>query len=256
MPRPHRHNEVEITVLEAGWIDYLFGGRVIRIPERCICARWAAIPHQSLAFEPGGFQYSLKIPLAWFLNWHLPETLVKRLLAGELFLDREPDPGCSDLSMMRRWQGAMQDGAIAQRQIVLLEAEARLLRIAVRMPNKLPPPHPHVVYHQSHKVERMIAFIAVNYTKHIGIAEIAAAAGMHPNSAMRLFRQSCGLTLHEYVTMHRIWHAQYLLAATDTKIRVLAERCGFSSASRFYVTFERIVGMRPNEYRKSLSSQR
>jgi transcriptional regulator GlxA family with amidase domain len=109
------------------------------------------------------------------------------------------------------------------------------------------------VHAQFGKVEKMTAFVAANYTAHIGVADIAAAARMHPNAAMRLFRQSCGLTLLEYVTMHRIWHAQYLLAATDTKIRVVAEQCGFASASRFYAMFERIVGMRPREYRLSLN---
>ena len=29
MARPHRHAEIEITVLEQGWHEYLFGGRQI-----------------------------------------------------------------------------------------------------------------------------------------------------------------------------------------------------------------------------------
>jgi len=66
MPRPHRHNEIEMTVLEVGTVDYLFGGRMLRIPAGHLCVRWAAIPHQSLGFDPGGMQYSLKIPLHGF----------------------------------------------------------------------------------------------------------------------------------------------------------------------------------------------
>ena len=30
MARPHRHDDIELTVLESGWIDYLFGGGRIR----------------------------------------------------------------------------------------------------------------------------------------------------------------------------------------------------------------------------------
>ena len=173
---------------------------------------------------------------------------------GELFVDREPEPGCSDLSMLRRWHAAFLSGKSEQRRIVLLEAEARLLRLSVGLQRRERRSQTSSVHGEFGSVERMTAFVAANYTKDIDIADIAASARMHPNSAMRLFRRSCGMTLLEYVNMHRVWHAQYLLAATDMKIRLVAERCGFSSPSRFYATFERVVGKRPGDYRRSLEN--
>ena len=253
MSRPHRHNEIEMTVLEAGWVDYLFGGRMLRIPAGCLCVRWAAIPHQCVGFDPGGMQYSLKIPLGWFLSWHLPEKLTQRLLGGELFIDQEPEPGSSDLSMIKRWLAAFKANTTEQKRIVQLESEARLLRLAAAIDRGKEHSHASSMHGQFGKVERMTAFVAANYTKHITVSGIGAAVGMHPNSAMRLFRKACGMTLLEYINLHRIWHAQYLLAATDTKIRVVAEQCGFASPSRFYTTFERIVGKRPGDYRRSLA---
>jgi hypothetical protein len=74
MQRAHRHDEIEMTVLETGWIDYLFGGQRIRNLAGMFCVRWAAIPHQSIDFSPGGIHYSLKVPLAWFLTWQLPAS--------------------------------------------------------------------------------------------------------------------------------------------------------------------------------------
>ncbi len=252
MTRPHRHDELEITVLAEGWIDYLFGGRRIRNEAGVLCVRWAAIPHQSIDFDPGGTHYSLKVPLAWFLNWRLPEWLVNRLLGGEMLMEREPDPTSSDLAMMRRWHAAFIAGGPESHRMILLEAEARLLRMGwqrgweskagstVDQPAMLG------------KFERMTVFIAANYTRDVGVAEIAAQAGLHPNSAMRLFRQTCGLTLLEYLTMHRIWHAQHLLSTGTMKIRDVAQACGFNSPSRFYATFKRLVGMLPMEFRESI----
>lgn len=129
MTRPHRHDEIEITVLGEGWIDYLFGGRRVRIQGGVLCVRWAAIPHQSIDFEPGGIHYSLKVPLAWFLNWRLPESLVNRLLGGAMLIETEPDPGCSDFAMMRRWHTAFVSNDPEAHRMILLEAEARLLRL-------------------------------------------------------------------------------------------------------------------------------
>lgn len=253
MAKPHRHDDIEITVLEVGWIDYLFGGRRIRNQAGELCVRWAAIPHQSVDFAPGGIHYSLKVPLAWFLNWRLPESLVNRLLGGEMLIETEADPGCSDLAMLRRWHAAFASDNPDAHRLILLEAEARLLRLALRLPHAGPnTASSSGMTGQLGKFERMTVFIAGNYTRDIDVAEVAAAAGMHPNSAMRLFRQTCGLTVLEYLTMHRIWHAQHLLAEGKMKIRDIASACGFNSPNRFYAAFKRLVGQQPTDFRDSL----
>jgi len=253
MLKPHRHDEIEITVLEVGWIDYLIGGRRIRSHAGELCVRWAAIPHQSIDFEPRGIHYSLKVPLAWFLNWRLPESLVNRLLGGEMLVEAESDPGCSDLAMIRRWHTAFVSNDPDAHRMILLEAQARLLRLALRQPHTGQPTASGGITGHFGKFERMTVFIAGNYTRDIDVADVAAAAGMHPNSAMRLFRQSCGLTVLEYLTMHRIWHAQHLLTEGNMKIRDIASACGFNSPNRFHAAFKRLVGQQPKDFRESIS---
>lgn len=255
MAKPHRHDEIEITVLETGWIDYLFGGRRIRNREGELCVRWAAIPHQSLDFAPGGRHYSLKVPLAWFLNWKLPESLVNRLMAGEMLIETEPDPGSSDLAMLRRWQAAFVSQQPGAHRLILLEAEARLLRLALRQPELNPQSPSAGLGGHLGKFERMTVFIAGNYTRGIDVTAVAEAAGLHPNSAMRLFRQTCGLTILDYLTMHRIWHAQHLLTTTRMKIQDVSDACGFHSPGRFYAAFRRLVGQLPTDFRKSLQGK-
>lgn len=255
MSRPHRHNEIEMTVLDEGWVEYLFGGSRVNIPADTLCVRWAAIPHQSLAFEPGGMQYSLKIPLAWFLQWQLPDAYVKSLLGGSLLMDREQHAGCSDWAMFRRWYATFHNETSEHRRIVLLEAEGRLRRMALKVPAEADQTEVNLMTQgRLGKVERMAVFVASHYTQSINIADIAEAAGLHPNSAMRLFRSACGMTLLEYLTLHRVWHAQRLLAATDMKIQAIAADCGFSAPSRFYAAFKRIVGQLPSDYRASVAS--
>jgi transcriptional regulator GlxA family with amidase domain len=60
------------------------------------------------------------------------------------------------------------------------------------------------------------------------------------------------MTLWECLTLHRVWHAQRLLAASDMKVRQVAAASGFNSPSRFYIAFERIVGQLPRDYRASV----
>jgi AraC-like DNA-binding protein len=252
MARPHRHDEIEITVLEQGWHEYLFGGRRVRIPGGALTVRWAAIPHQSLEFDPGGPHYSLKVPLAWFLGWQLPESLVSRLLGGALLIDTRQEPDSSDLALLRRWHRAFVSGSPVLHRMILLEAQARLLRLAVEHPPSQSSRGLTAVAGQLGRFEQMTVFIAGNYTRPLDVSEIAAVAGLHPNSAMRLFRQTCGLTMLDYLAMHRVWHAQHLLATTDFKIRAIAEISGFGSPNRFYAAFRKWVGQLPTNYRSTL----
>ena len=46
MPRPDRHNEIEINLLTGGALTYLVGGRKVRVPAGRLAIFWAAIPHQ------------------------------------------------------------------------------------------------------------------------------------------------------------------------------------------------------------------
>ena len=77
-------------------------------------------------------------------------------------------------------------------------------------------------------------------------------AGVSRNHAMRLFRRITGATIRQYVTQHRISHAQRLLASTDRKMTDIAGEAGFNSPTRFHAAFRRFVGQTPARYRRTL----
>jgi AraC-like DNA-binding protein len=67
---------------------------------------------------------------------------------------------------------------------------------------------------------------------------------------MSLFKKAFGTTLIDYLTHHRISHAQRLLATTDAKIVEIAFSSGFNSISRFNEAFRRACNCTPREYRR------
>jgi len=73
---------------------------------------------------------------------------------------------------------------------------------------------------------------------------------LHPNYAMGLFKRGVGTTLVDYITKHRVSHAQRLLATTDIKIVEVALSSGFASMSRFNAAFRKECGCPPREYRR------
>ena len=99
------------------------------------------------------------------------------------------------------------------------------------------------------KVEQMACLIARRYTEKLTVEEIGRQVGLHPNYAMGLFKKTFGTTLIDYLTHHRVSHAQRLLATTDEKIVEIAFGSGFNSISRFNEAFRRECGCTPRAYR-------
>jgi AraC-like DNA-binding protein len=77
---------------------------------------------------------------------------------------------------------------------------------------------------------------------------------LHPHYAMTLFRRHTGLTLHQYITLQRVAHAQRLLATTRQPILDIGLESGFSSVSRFYKSFKAETGSSPRRFRLRLGA--
>lgn len=254
MQRPDRHNEIEINLLKSGSITYLLGGRTVCIGARRLSVFWAAIPHQIVDYVDSTDYFVATLPLAWFLQCKLPERLVQALLQGQVVSDPFEDPAGRDLALLAGWERDFQRQRVELRKAALLELEARLWRLSAVVPaaadgdkgrhQRAPS------YAGLSKVEKMASLIAQRYTQPFSVEEIGKAVGLHPNYAMSLFKKAFGTTLVDYVTKHRVSHAQRLLATTDAKIVDIALRSGFSSASRFNSAFLGECGCSPRDYRR------
>jgi AraC-like DNA-binding protein len=255
MRRPDHHNEVELNLLATGWIVYLFGGRKVRIEAGRLSVFWAAIPHQIIEFGTKTEYFVATIPFAWFLQCKLPDNFVQPLLRGEVHSEPPPGRGRSDRDLFAQWAADLRKPAKETNDIVMLEMEARLRRLAAALPT-LPSPLGQTRPRQRalqdgglNKVEQMACLIARRYTESLQVEEIGRTVGLHPNYAMSLFKKTFGTTLIDYLTHHRISHAQRLLATTDKKIVEIAFSSGFNSISRFNEAFRRACGCSPREYR-------
>jgi len=240
----HRHDDIEINHVHTGGITYLFGPSMTTIGPGDFTLFWAALPHLLVELEPGTTMSWVTLPLAWAIQWRLPESFLQRLMTGHMV--SHPADESLDRAMLERWVSDLADDDPERREIVTLELQARIRRAAsapVHSGSRRSRP-----VHVGH-VERMAAYIARQYTQPIAVADIADHVDLHPNYAMTLFRQTCGIGLLEYITRHRVSHAQRLLATTDHNILNIAFAAGFGSLSRFYDAFNKTCGCTPRQYR-------
>ena len=258
MKRPDHHNEIEVNMLTEGWVTYLLGGRKVQITAGHLGVFWAAIPHQILDFAAGISYYVVTIPLAWFLQCRLPDRFVQPMLRGEVMTEKLTTGRLRhDLGLFGQWETDLLKANDEVHHIVMLEMEARLRRTIATLP-AVATPDTNVKTQarpgglqggELNKVEQMACLIAQRYTEQLTVAEIGEKVGLHPNYAMGLFKKAFGTTLIDYLTHHRVSHAQRLLATTNEKIVEVAFNSGFNSISRFNEAFRRACGCTPRSYR-------
>jgi transcriptional regulator GlxA family with amidase domain len=92
-------------------------------------------------------------------------------------------------------------------------------------------------------------YLADNFTRNVGLDELATAAGVGKFRLVRLFRERTGLPPHALLTAHRIRRARRLIEAGHS-IAVVAVATGFADQSHLHRHFQRSLGMTPGEYRR------
>ncbi|MDZ7723255.1 MAG: helix-turn-helix domain-containing protein [candidate division KSB1 bacterium] len=256
MPRADRHNEIEINLLTGGSLTYLINDRRIRIPDRQLAVFWALIPHQIVHFDHQDSYFVCTIPFAQFMEWQLPGHFVEQILGGDVVISGDTGSCSYDQHLFETWQKDINGGDSKYRKVLMLEIRARLNRFAinsVRAESMNSATSEHKTFLLD-LVEKMIVFIARNYTQSIKNEDIARAVGLHPDYANSVFKKSFGTTLNAWVLQQRILHAQRELSVSQKSITEIAYEAGFNSLSRFNAAFRKKCNCSPREYRNRYRS--
>ena len=125
----HRHNDVEVNLVERGSVTYRFAPASLTVNAGQIALFWAAMPHQLVHVEPAAVMHWVTIPLALFLRWQLSSNFTNALLRGEVV--RAVDSAGTDRMLFQQWQADLASEHSERRAILMLELEARMRRMAL-----------------------------------------------------------------------------------------------------------------------------
>jgi AraC family transcriptional regulator len=99
------------------------------------------------------------------------------------------------------------------------------------------------------KLALVLDLIEGDLSEDLSLKALASAAGLSEYHFLRLFKQSTGLTPHQYVISQRIERAKELLQKTQMTITEIAYLLGFSTPAHFTHHFRRKTGITPREMR-------
>ncbi|MCC8963870.1 helix-turn-helix transcriptional regulator [Bradyrhizobium sp. Pear76] len=86
----------------------------------------------------------------------------------------------------------------------------------------------------------------------IALADLANECGLSASHFTRAFRQSTGLSPHQWLLRHRVEMAKHLLRDRQIPLSDIALACGFGDQSHFTRVFTRLTGISPGAWRRNL----
>ncbi len=108
------------------------------------------------------------------------------------------------------------------------------------------------VWLSEHQLQKVFKYIQDHLEQDVALSDIASVLNLSQYHFCRLFKQSTGLTPHQYLTKCRIDRAKQLLRFTQLPITEIAFAVGLNNHSSFTRLFRRYVGTTPKEFRASL----
>jgi len=98
-------------------------------------------------------------------------------------------------------------------------------------------------------LERAVELLRDCCRDELSVAEIAAAAGVHPVHFARTFRRHLRCTPGQFMRFHQLEYAASMLLRTARPLAEVALNSGFADQSHFSRVFTRHFGLPPGKYR-------
>jgi two-component system response regulator YesN len=100
------------------------------------------------------------------------------------------------------------------------------------------------------------SYIENNYAKDLYLEVIADEIGLSAKYISRMFKETTGTNMTDYISLIRIAKAKELLTHTDLKVNEIADRIGIVSRTTFLRLFKKYEGITPIEYRNAYVSKK
>ena len=181
------------------------------------------------------------------------------LLAGPRMFSVNDDPDVHEIMktlLLEMWEEHMQQNAYHE-----ITIQSKIADIMSHLAGKqekdtdLHYAHPVRRLEQLDRLNECYSFIHQHCSEHLSLQNAAHAAGFSKCYFSRWFRESTGMSFHDFLTKVRIEKAATLLLDSSLSITEVALEAGFQSTSTFNRVFKQRTSYTPREYRHMRQGQ-
>ncbi|WP_281645359.1 AraC family transcriptional regulator [Parendozoicomonas sp. Alg238-R29] len=102
-----------------------------------------------------------------------------------------------------------------------------------------------------YQVRRVREYILEHLGADLSLASLAEQTGLSEYHFARMFKETTGLTPHQFVTQERVNKSKELIGGGES-LASIALQVGFSSQSHFSTRFRQVMNVSPAQFRKSV----
>jgi AraC family transcriptional regulator len=100
------------------------------------------------------------------------------------------------------------------------------------------------------QVRRAKEMIASHLSDGLSVARLAKECAMSRSYFSRAFKQSTGMSPHDWLLQMRVDKAKELMLRTSLNLSQVALDCGFADQSHFSRVFQKMAGLPPSRWRR------
>jgi len=107
------------------------------------------------------------------------------------------------------------------------------------------------VNEKAKKIDSIVQYLKENYAGHITLSDLAFNTFFSKNYICKIFKETTGMTIKEYVHILQIEDACHLIANTTDKLTEIALKVGFTDYKNFFSVFKKIKSISPQDFKKN-----
>jgi AraC family transcriptional regulator len=100
------------------------------------------------------------------------------------------------------------------------------------------------------KLKDVLSYIDDNLANDVSLSKIASIAGVSVSHLKKIFRESAGMPVHQYVIRRRLERAKTLLREGKRPLAEIALMAGFAHQSHLARQMRRVLGISPSDIRQ------
>lgn len=256
MQQTHNHNHVEVMLPVNCAVHFETHAGLAIANDSELCLLWGQLPHRVTNIEGDGIIYIANLPLQEILSLEMADHATRALVSGQLI--KALSTQLSDPTLFDSWVKDYESGHLVKMALARTELQCRLRRQCLSGWHMLnddaiegKQKKPKAPAKQMVRVQKMIRFMAEQYTSPITVADITRAGDVSEGYGMGLFQKAIGMSMTAYLTKLRLYHAKSALVDSQEKIVNIAMDSGFGSLSRFYEVFSKETDRTPQNFRQA-----
>jgi YesN/AraC family two-component response regulator len=233
MKNMHYHNSYELYYLEAGNREYFVEDQFFSVSSGDFVL--IAPPKIHRTGEGYAQRTIIGFTEAFLLETYTPEAVHHMLKTFEKVVISPPDEKKEELKrLLKSIHNGMSSTDFAISIGMLLQ---QLSSCAQETP-------------YDKRINHILKYINTNFAEISSIDQIAEHLHISKHYLCRLFKDSMGITLIDYLNTVRIKTACTYLETSDKDILEISELCGYNSSAYFSNVFKKVRGISPSQYRK------